>query len=165
MVDPTTRRVVVTRDAVFDEEKWEQNKNPTLDTRSDGDMFVLHYVPLLDASEMAQHKDQIGERDSDTKPYGLNSPHTPAATLDGLVFERNSLQGPRDERDIKNLNNETFPIELMYSRFCLLGEQESKFFEKAKVELTWRKAREEELSFIHKNRPKSLFHCPTTTNQ
>jgi hypothetical protein len=62
--DPATRRVVVTRDVVFEEEKkWEWSKNPAEDTRPAGDMFTVHYQPYSDTTK---YEDEFRELDTDT---------------------------------------------------------------------------------------------------
>lgn len=69
---------MVTRDTVFDEEKtWEWIKKSVLETRLDGHMFIVHYIPFPVASEMEKSGDQIVEGDSHIDPFLFKlTPHS-----------------------------------------------------------------------------------------
>lgn len=70
MFDPASRRVVVTRDAVFEEEKkWEWSRNPAAETQPVGDSFTVHYFSVPSSSDTTRQGDELGERDSDAADF------------------------------------------------------------------------------------------------
>lgn len=46
MFDPKSKRVVVTRDVVFEEEKWEWNKSPVTGTGAGRNTLTAHYFTI-----------------------------------------------------------------------------------------------------------------------
>ena len=170
MFNPTTRQVVVTRDAVFEEEKkWEWSNSPVTSTGSIGNTLTAHYFTIAGVSDTTNQEDKVAVSDPD--PDSL-TPHTPDTTLEAFddsasteavqptTSDESSSEGPRGKRDIQSIYDKTFPIELEYSGLCLLGEEEPSNLEEAKADPMWRKAMEEEISSIQRNETWKLVPLP-----
>ncbi|RVW63782.1 Retrovirus-related Pol polyprotein from transposon TNT 1-94 [Vitis vinifera] len=166
MFDPKSKRVMVTRDVVFEEEKkWEWSKFLETEIGSAGNTLTAHYFTIAGASDTTNQEDKEGVSDSGIgiSNSGMDFPQTTqeqtasfeesvsTETLQPSTSDESSLVGPRGKRDIKSLYDATVPIELQYSRLCLLGEEEPSNFEEAKADPMWRRAMEEEISSIRKN--------------
>jgi hypothetical protein len=176
-----SKRVVVTRDVVFEEEKkWEWNKFSVTGTGAAGNTLTAHYFTIAGLSDTTNQENKEGvsdfgvgisnssmdfshstsEMNTRSKVSISDSLNTPTTTIGGFEFteslkpetsEGSSLEVPRGKRDIKSLYDEIFPIELEYLRLCLLGEEEPSNYEEAIADPAWRKTMEEEISIIQKN--------------
>ena len=145
MFDPVTRRVLVSRDVVFEEEKkWEWNKVPVTKTWAAGNTLSAQYFTVEGMFDTANQENEQSVSDSgiDIGNSGSDSPRTPEVNGGDLfesvqpeMNEESSSVGPRGKRDLSSLYDETSPIDLEYSGLCLLGEEEPSSYEVAKADL------------------------------
>ncbi|CAA0816053.1 Unknown protein [Striga hermonthica] len=110
--DLVTRRVVVSRDVVFEEEKkWEWNKVPVKETRAVGNTTSQKYFTVegMFDTENRENEQSISDSGIDIGNSGSNSPRTPEVNGDEFfesvqpeMFEESSSVGPyRGKRDLK----------------------------------------------------------------
>jgi len=189
MFDPKTKQVVVTRDAVFDEEKkWDWTDSSATESKPAKDIFTVLYFPVAVSSDAAHQRIeeemlypnmaspqpgfyQSGEpKNTSTGSnradgFGSGNAQTPVSfpveqRASEFIHPEASEVGPRGKRDLNSLYDETIPIELDYSGLCLLGEEEPTSYEEARTDSAWRKAMEEEISSIQENATWRLVALP-----
>ncbi|KAG6756940.1 hypothetical protein POTOM_037239 [Populus tomentosa] len=180
MFDPKTKQVVVTHDAVFDEEKkWDWTDSSATESKPAKDIFTVLYFPVAVSSDAAHQRIeeemlypnmaspqpgfyQSGEPENTSAGsnradgFGFGNAQTPVSfpveqMASEFIHPEASEVGPRGKRDLNSLYDKTIPTALDYSGLCLLGEEEPTSYEEARTDSAWRKAMEEEISSIQEN--------------
>jgi hypothetical protein len=162
---------------VFEEQKqWDWSKTQMTQALKTGEVFTVqdpleepNTTTLGDEEEHSSNLEQqsLGVPDTPstrrTRTPGSSSPRTPPATLAAPAPESISSVGPQGERDLKSIYDATSPVELECSGICLLREEEPANFEEAKEEQAWRKAMEDEMYSIQKNKTWKTCFMPRRT--
>lgn len=183
LFDPSTRRLVVSRDAIFEENKqWDWDTSMCGADSQDPDMFVVHY----DKTDRETTIEEIVETEisSDQNSGGVNSveqgsemgqPETPNSTpISALGSTHNqgsvtppshdssfSSQGVYRYRSLNDLYDSTDQdLDFEYSGVCMLAADEPTSVDQALEQACWRQAMEEEMKSIVKNNTWEIADLP-----
>jgi transposase InsO family protein len=175
--DPSTRKVTITRDVVFEEEKaWDWDNMQGTEETPSGEVFHVTY----EQATSADSDESIGEHElQQTQPTPTHSavqeeedelegeimmasPNTPeSSSAHGIIEEQtSSWEVPVRMRSLHELYDVTEPMQLDYASLCLMGTEEPTNFQDADKEENWRCAMKEEIDSIRNNQTWSLQDPP-----
>jgi Reverse transcriptase (RNA-dependent DNA polymerase) len=152
--NPNTKRVHVTRDVVFEEDKkWDWK------IEEDEHNFQTSTGFSVDQSEL-ETKYQCGE--NEVRQQGSESPTVvPEFAESGVQdkfedFEEESQGTPVRLRSLEEIYNETQPVQVNYTDTCLIGVEEPTNFADAVRDKNWKGAMVDEIKAIQENKTWSL---------
>ena len=105
MFDPKSKRVVVTRDVVFEEEKkWEWSKFPETETGSAGNTLTAHYFTIAGASDTTNQEDKEGVSDSGIgiSNSGMDFPQTTQEQTGNRYQHATPVMNTRSRTSVSN---------------------------------------------------------------
>lgn len=161
LVDPTNRRVVVSRDVVFDENKaWEWSKTANGGVSEPG-MFKVVFGTYgnnglqeeNDHEEEEVNADNYEEEDGDSETTSVLVPETEHTNGD-------LRRSTRARKTPGYLEDYVYLSEVEGERLLLLLNDEPYNFEEAIEEKVWKDACDEEISSIIKNKTWELVNLP-----
>lgn len=155
LYDPVSKRVLVSRDVIFDEDKsW-----PWGQEREDG-AHNLGTFSILDVSG-TEKEDQTDTGYADGSEAGgaenNTPPHSPVTSTNR--DDQDESGEPRRYRSLVDVYNETEPVEAE-EELMFMGVEEPQNFEQAVKEHNWRLAMQKELESIEKNDTWKLTELP-----
>lgn len=170
--DPSTKRVCITRDAVFDETaKWDWAQCGESTAASPNDSFVVHYEAVGSSPPVAAPSSTTtSPAPTPTPPTATSTPTPPRGpgapgvefvsppTTEPNVDEDHDV--PRRFRTISNILDTSWPMELEADELYLVATEEPSSFEEAAHDERWRRAMQEEISSVMENNTWTLVDLP-----
>jgi hypothetical protein len=187
MFDPVSRKVVVTRDAVFEEKRcWDWSTSSPDGTDVEEPLVVSYtFAPERERTEATAEKSaesaaaaataensvscttpppvrRTKQTEVDAIPFVLPStPTSPtAASAPTVTPYSEPSQGPQGMRLLDDIYADADEPEEQYSGMCLLGMEEPSSHVEAMKELSWKKAMNEEIKSIEENGTWKLCELP-----
>lgn len=164
LYNPTTRRIVVSRDVVFNEKNgWDWNK--TAEKSQEPGMFQMKWGEIIDAGQgpvvvnndnnnIDDHHDNINEEDQHEADDGND--HDPQPQIQQPV-----RQSSRQSNRPRYLDDYVLQAELAIERLLLSINDEPRNYLEAKKSSKWRGACGEEIVSINKNETWILVDKPS----
>lgn len=163
LYNPTTGRLHVSRDVVFEEEKGWYWEHHNIQGKNFPDNFIL-----VDTRAGLQEK---GNEDSPHTPSNLNSSTQGSAyggnnsvsamgSYSTTEMTGSSSEAPTQFRLLSDIYNDTEEIDISDEELLLIGIEEPRSFEEAKTNEEWNKAMRTELEAIEKNKTWVLTDLP-----
>lgn len=147
--NPVTRKVVVTRDAVFEEDKpgpWSFNSEQVSKENEASQMISF---------QLQDERVIVNESNGGTSELGMQPTNEDDGdNIEGLDDNRSHQQTPIRLRSIAEIYEETEPVSFL--GVCLIGVEEPTCFDEASKEESWRQAMKEEIDSINSNHTWSL---------
>jgi hypothetical protein len=181
MFDTEKKKLVITRDAVFEEDRpWNWSSSNTSGGANSEPLVVFYpeqpgqaevdqppgnATPAA-APEMARTPQVTiktrGANDGTAIPFQLSTPPAPAHVSPGSssTLENEDSLGPQGRKLLADIYAETEEVEEEYSGLCLLGLEEPSSHIEAMKETSWKGAMKEELAAIEENKTWELCDLP-----
>lgn len=165
LLDPTTRKIIVSRDVVFDENKsWKWANSELIEIQKEPGMFTLAQTEFHNneevENEISEETEENEAEDSTNEDAedGLDEPSVPEPNHsdDVPVFTRSGRQVIKPA----HLNDYVLLAEIEGERLLLLINDEPWDFKEANKYREWRDACDDEIKSIIKNRTWSLVSLP-----
>ena len=157
LYNPNTRRVIVSRDVVFDEEKsWNWSKEDKQETES----FVIsegRFETNDEDNTLSKAIENVKETEEAPDPTGSVSKQSTSETEDQPQYLRRS---ERQTHQPKYLEDYVLLAEELAEDVLLYLNNEPRNFEEAKNSKEWTRACEDEIESIEKNRTWELVELP-----
>lgn len=184
LYNPTTRKVIISRDVVFDETKqWDWSKESDLEMQR-GNEFTVIYPPqdVIGTGEAPMRTEHItqpsssmskeGELGSNDEPATPVTPLIPTVLFPDIVGSdgvntastaESSSAGPQGYRNLQDLMDESFPctLDLDDDNQCMLGAEEPASLAEAQKEACWKRAMDEEINSIIENQTWEMVDPPS----
>jgi hypothetical protein len=173
LYDPTTKKLHISRDVVFEERRsWEWNSGDTTTVRTSALAVPSTFTVAYEDSEAVTTGGaggNPGTPQSAATPVASPEPRTPAAVTpahDGwatpLEHDANldSDSVPRHYRRLDDLYNDTTQVEAEYNGLCLLAADEPASVQEALGEACWKQAMDTEMAAILENKTWELTTLP-----
>jgi hypothetical protein len=185
LYDPETRKLIVSRDVVFEEDRpWDWPSSGSMEISTQELIVQYSDEPEQSTDRGATEMSAAAARSAETPaaavprqgtktrqactgtpiPFALDlspNPATPVTTEDPpTTLDTESSYGPRGLRELDDIYNETVPVEIEYSGLCLFGQEEPSNHLEAMRENCWKQAMKEELTSIEENRTWELCNLP-----
>lgn len=174
--DPADKRVVVTRDVVFDETtSWPWTDTEEARRVSPSDMFTVHYevasssIPVgpLVVNDVTPPASAVptppSPRTPASPPPSPSSPVVEFVSLPDATPDGDDDDGaPRRYRTVANILGTTAPVELDSDELYLVAAEEPNNFSEAEHDDLWRQAMLEELNSIEENNTWMLTDLPVS---
>ena len=160
---PRTKKIIVSRDVVFEETKqwdWsnvkESEEEPTTEIFTIVDHDIANGKTIIESLGQDEQTEppspeSLAQHDDEEKTKTPQTPIALAATGSRVVtLEESSPEsvGPQGYKSIRDLLETAPPYELEYVDSCLLGVEEPTSVVEAKGDACWQHAMEEELVSI-----------------
>ena len=151
LYNPNIKRVVISRDAIFDEEgKWD---------------FGSDTNALNCFSKFEENEQTLIEQSREPQQELATPPTSPTSTTHGDSSPSSSSSGSQSEREVSRTRSlqdlyEATEQQDNLTLFCLLAGCELVSFEKAAQDKKWRKEMDEEIRVIEKNNTWELTSLP-----
>lgn len=171
MYDPSTEKVTITRDIIFEEEKaWDWGMMQDAEESPTDDVFHVNYEQAISVGSnesIGEHElqqtaptpthsvvqEEEGESEGETTPE--------SSSAHGIIEEpTSSWEAPVRMQNLHEIYDVTEPMQLEFSGLCLLGTEEPTSFLDADKEESWRCAMQEEIDSIRNNQTWSLEDPP-----
>jgi hypothetical protein len=155
--NPVTKKVMVTRDVVFEEDKpWTWPANDEQVNETDEAIFRVPPDMQIDNDEITTEENvegynQNGEESGDGMAFTDGHDDDSSASSEG---NRRSQHTPVRLRSLADIYNETETVS--YLGVCMMGVEEPTSFDEADKEEKWRLAMKEEIESINCNHTWSL---------
>lgn len=155
LYDPISKRVLVSRDVIFDEEKswpWGQEREDEVHNLGTSSILDVSGTEKEDQTDTGYvDGSEVGGAENNTPPH---SPVTSTSRDD-----HDESGEPRRYRSLVDVYNETEPVEVE-EELMFMGVEEPQNFEQAVKERSWRSAMHKELESIEKNDTWKLTELP-----